>query len=198
MQTAIIGTGKIGEAIAKKLIKAGHHVMLTNSRGAESLKEKALSLGPLATASELIELNKADVLFLTVRWTQLKTLAKQLPDLKGKILVDVTNPFLDDMSFDDLHGKAASEIVQELFPQTLVVKTLNHYFLKWIDADPKVGDGQRIAFVSGDDNEAKETVAALLKEFGFKPVDLGNMATGSKLQQAGGALATLNVVSFPA
>lgn len=198
MQTAIIGTGQIGEAIAKKLVKAGYKVMLTNNSGAESLKEKAAELGPLATASEREELHKADVLFLTVRWSQLHSLVGKLPDLKGKILVDVTNPILDDMSFDDLDGKAASVVVQELFPETIVVKTLNHYFLKWIDADPKVGDGQRMAFVSGDDARAKTVLTGLLADMGFKPIDLGDLATGSKLQQAGGALAALNVVSYPA
>ena len=198
MQTAIIGTGKIGEAIAKKLVKAGHRVLLTNNKGAASLKEKAESLGSFAIPAELDEINQAEVLFLTVRWSQLKQVATKIPDLNGKILVDVTNPILDDMSYEDLNGKAASEIVQELFPKTRVVKTLNHYFLKWIDADPKVDNGRRIAFVSGDDTDAKNTVSNLLKEFGFEPIDLGNIATGSKLQQAGGSLAALNIVSYPA
>lgn len=198
MQTAIIGTGKIGEAIARKLVKAGYTVLLTNSRGAESLEEKAAELGALATASELSELSKADILFLTVRWSQIKTLAKQLPDLQGKILVDVTNPFLDDMRLDDLRGKTASEVVQEFFPGARVVKALNHYFLKWIEADPKVGDGRRIAFVSGDDTAAKKTVADLLGEFGFHPVDLGSLKVGGQLQQAGSPLAGLNVVNYPA
>ncbi len=198
MKTAIIGTGKIGEAIAKKLIKAKHSVLLTNNKGAASLKEKAAKLGSLAIPAELSEIIRADVLFLTVRWSHLKQVAADVPNLDGKILVDVTNPILDDMSYDNLKGKAASEIVQELFPKTRVVKTLNHYFLKWIDADPKVDNGKRIAFVSGDDTEAKNTVVNLLNEFGFKPIDLGDLATGSKLQQAGGSLAALNLVSYPA
>ncbi|WP_308993459.1 NAD(P)-binding domain-containing protein [Mariniflexile litorale] len=198
MQTAIIGTGKIGEAIAKKLIKAGHSVLLTNNKGAESLKDKAASLGNLAIPADISEVNQAEVLFLTVRWSHLQQVAADVPNLEGKILVDVTNPILDDMSFDDLKGKAASEIVQELFPKARVVKTLNHYFLKWIDEDPKVDNGKRIAFVSGDDTEAKNTVTNLLNEFGFKSIDLGNLAAGSKLQQAGGSLAALNIVSYPA
>ena len=198
MQTAIIGTGQIGEAIAKKIVKAGHSVLLTNNKGAASLKEKATNLGKLAIPADLKDIVKADVIFLTVRWSHLKQVAKDVPNLQGKILVDVTNPILDDMSYDDLKGKAASEIVQNLFPKTRLVKTLNHYFLKWIDADPKVDDGKRVAFVSGNDIEAKNIVANLLKEFGFKPIDLGDIATGSKLQQAGGALAALNIVSYPA
>lgn len=198
MQTAIIGTGQIGEAIAKKIVKAGHSVLLTNNKGAASLKEKAAHIGSLAIPADLKDIVNADVLFLTVRWSHLKQVAEDVPNLEGKILVDVTNPILDNMSYDDLKGKAASEIVQELFPKTRVVKTLNHYFLKWIDADPKVDNGKRIAFVSGDDTDAKNTIANLLKEFGFKPIDLGDIATGSKLQQAGGSLAALNVVSYPA
>ena len=198
MQTAIIGTGQIGEAIAKKIVKAGHSVLLTNNKGAASLKEKASHIGSLAIPANLKDIVNAEVIFLTVRWSHLKQLAADVPNLNGKILVDVTNPILDDMSYDNLKGKAASEIVQELFPKTTVVKTLNHYFLKWIDADPKVDNGKRIAFVSGDDVDAKKTVTNLLKEFGFKPIDLGNLATGSKLQQAGGSLAALNIVSYPA
>ncbi len=59
MKTAIIGTGKFGEAIAKKLVKAGYPVLLTNSRIAASLDEKAQQLGQLASSAELDEVRKA-------------------------------------------------------------------------------------------------------------------------------------------
>lgn len=198
MKTAIIGTGKFGEAIAKKLVKAGHPVWLTNSRGAANLKEKAGQLGALASPAELDEVTAADVIFLTVRWSQVTQVAKMLPDLSGKILVDVTNHFLDDLSFDELNGRVSSEIVQDLFPGARLVKALNHLYLKWMNAHPIVGDdGHRIAFISGDDHEAKKIVSGLLFDFGFQPIDLGDIKTGGKLQQAGGSLAGLNLVSFP-
>ncbi|MEO2100252.1 MAG: NAD(P)-binding domain-containing protein, partial [Flavobacteriaceae bacterium] len=129
MLTAIIGTGQIGEAIAKKIVKAGHSVLLTNNKGAASLKEKAAHIGSLAIPADLKDIVNADIIFLTVRWSHLKQVAANVPKLDGKILVDVTNPIFDDMSYDNLKGKAASKVVQELFPKTRVIKTLNHYFL---------------------------------------------------------------------
>ncbi len=177
MKTAIIGTGKFG---------------------AKSLKEKAELIGHLALSAELEEVTGADVLFLTVRWPQVTQVAKLLPDLSDKILVDVTNHFLDDLSFDDLHGRGSSEIVQELFPGVRLVKALNHLYLKWMEADPIVGDGHRVAFVSGNDSDAKKTVSGLLSDFGFQPIDLGDIKTGGKLQQAAGSLAGQNLVGFPA
>ncbi len=196
MKTAIIGTGKFGEAIAKKLVKAGYPILLTNSRGAASLEEKAQQLGHLASPAELDEVSAADVIFLTVRWSQVPQVAKLLPDLRGKILVDVTNHFLDNLSLDDLHGRISSKIVQDFFPGARLVKALNHLYLKWMEADPTVDGGRRVAFISGDDDDAKKTFSGLLSDFGFQPVDLGDIQTGGKLQQAGGSLAGLNLVSF--
>lgn len=198
MRTAIIGFGKLGEAITHKLIRAGHTVLLTNSRGPASLQQKAIQLGELAVPAELADLAEAEVLFLTVPWSTIPTVSKSLPDLSGKILVDVTNQFLPDMRLDDLHGKASSRIVQAHFPNVSLVKALNHYFEKWVDAEPVVGLGHRLAFIAGDDEQSKSVVAGLLSEFGFQPLDMGDIDTGSLAQQAGGPLAGLNVVSYPA
>ncbi|MDN3551566.1 NADPH-dependent F420 reductase [Mucilaginibacter aquaedulcis] len=170
---------------------------MTNSRGADSLKDKAKQLGELASPADLKDVGDAEVFFLMVPWSKVRVVSGSLPDLKGKVLVDVTNHFLDNMELANLEGKASSSIVKGYLPGTKLVKALNHYFEKWVDANPEVENGRRMAFVAGDDQDAKALVSDLLSAFGFQPVDMGNLATGSLPQQAGGPLAGLNIVSFP-
>jgi len=61
---------------------------------------------------------------------------------------------------------------------------------------PAKNGGRRVIFVSGDDTEPKEFIKGLIKSFGFKPIDLGGLVTGGRLQQAGGPLAGRDLVDF--
>ena len=96
----------------------------------------------------------------------------------------------------NLGVKASSEIVAEYVPGALVVKAFNTLPFKILALDPKEGNGKRVLVVSGNHAEAKSAVAAVIEQLGFAVIDLGDLAHGSKLQQANGAVATLNLIKL--
>jgi predicted dinucleotide-binding enzyme len=198
MKIGFIGAGKIAKALAAKLVRAGYQVILTNSRGPETLQGLVEELGVNARAGSIAEVSAADVIVLSVRWSQIGQALPQLPPLTGKIVIDITNPILDDGTLTDLRGRPSSRVIAALLPGAKVVKTLNHLYVKWIDADPAVENGRRVAFLSGDDPDANKTVSAILENIGFGPVNLGTLDAGGVIQQAGFPLGGLNLVRFPA
>ena len=116
----------------------------------------------------------------------------------GKIVVDQTNAFLlPDMKPADLGGRSSSEIVAELVEGAWVVKAANTLGAGLLGSDPHEAGGRRVLFLSGDDGAAKAVVADLFEGAGFFPIDLGDLVTGGRMQQAGGPLAGVNLVRLP-
>src|SRR6266481_2301416 len=108
MAVGIVGAGKIGRALARHLTRSGFDVIVSNSRGPESLRPLVVELGPKAKAGTTAEAAAAPVVFLSVIWTQLPAVLSKLPDWKGRIAVDTTNPYVADGSgvrLADLGGK---------------------------------------------------------------------------------------------
>ena len=194
----IIGAGNIGQTVARHLVKAGHPVILANNSGADSLKEIAQSLGNGASAGTVLQAAHADIVLLSLPWSQIPTLA-EVTDWTGRIVIDATNHFITyapEFKVQDLGGMASSEVVVSLLAGARVVKAFNTIFYKTLAEDPRVSGGNRVLFVSGDDLPAKSEVIGIIESLGFAPIDLGSLSEGSKLQQAKGALATLNLVKF--
>ncbi|AYB34863.1 NADPH-dependent F420 reductase [Chryseolinea soli] len=194
----IIGSGNIGQAVAKHLVKAGYPVIMSNSRGPESVRDVVKSLGEGAKAGSVRDAVKADVVLLSLPWTQASSLTKAA-DWKNKLVIDATNHFIrhaPDYQLADLHGKASSQIVAEHLPGASVVKAFNTLNFKILGQDPNQSGGRRVLFISGDDAPSKSVVAEVIKELGFAVVDLGDLANGSEFQQAKGPLATLNLIQL--
>lgn len=194
----IIGAGNIGQTVARHLLKAGHPVMLSNSSGPDTLKDIISALGEAALATTVEEAVKADIVLLSLPWLQVSTLTK-ITDWNNRLVIDATNHFISyapNFEVQDLGGQASSEVVAELLPGARVVKAFNTIFFKILAADPKVAGGNRVLFISGDDKPAKTEIADIITSIGFAPIDLGSLSEGSKLQQAKGALATLNLVKM--
>lgn len=191
MQIGFLGAGNMATTIAKYSLRAGHDVVLT-ARNAARLAAVVKALGKGATSGTPADVARADMVVLAVPWTSVEAVLTALP-LQDKILVDATNPFAQlqpELVFADLGGRGASEIVAELARGAKVVKAFNTIRTEDFLAGPARGDARRVLFVSGDDVDAKAKVRALIESFGFAVADLGDLATGGKLQQAGGALAT--------
>jgi len=192
MEIGTIGAGDFEQAFAKRVLKAGHSIKLSNSRGPESLREIVNHLGPGAKAATTEEAAACEVVLLAVPWDNVPEILASLPTWKNQILIDGTNPF---------HGKAGtfkpadvgnlstSQLVAALAPGARVVKALNNMIVPNLEADPVVNGARRVAFISADDGAAKKQVDALLKAFGYSVVDLGNLRDGGLIQQAGGPLA---------
>jgi predicted dinucleotide-binding enzyme len=192
MTIGTIGAGDFAQAFAKRALKAGHNVKLSNSRGPESLREVVNRLGPGAMAVTKEEAAACEMVLLAVPWDNVPETLESLPKWKNQILIDGTNPF---------HGKAGafkpadvgnlstSQLVAALAPGARLVKALNNMTVPNFEADPVVNGARRVAFISADDDRAKKEVATLLKGFGYSVVDLGNLRDGGLFQQAGGPLA---------
>jgi predicted dinucleotide-binding enzyme len=191
MQIGAIGAGDFAQAFAKRALKAGHKVKLSNNRGPESLREIVNRLGPGATAATKEEAAACEMVLLAVPWDNVPETLASLPKWKNQILIDGTNPY---------HGKAGtfkpadvgnlstSQLVAALAPGARVVKALNNMTVPNLEADPVVNGAKRVAFISADDDGAKNRVESLLEGFGYAVVDLGNLRNGGLIQQAGGPL----------
>jgi len=192
MEIGTIGAGDVAQAFAKRVLKAGHKIKLSNSRGPESLREVVNRLGPGAMAATTEEAAACEVVLLAVPWDNVPETLASLPTWKNQILIDGTNPFhgkAGTFTPADVGNLSTSQLVAALAPGARVVKALNNMIVPNLEADPVVSGARRVAFISADDDAAKKRVEALLKAFGYSVVDLGNLRDGGLIQQAGGPLA---------
>jgi len=197
MKIGTLGAGEVAQAFAIHLLKAGHQVLLSNSRGPSSLEQLVSKLDKGARAVTMDEAAKAPIVVLAVPWPKVEEVLGKLPDWEGRILMDATNHFLlPSMELADLKGRVSSEIVSELAPSAKVVKALNTLYASNLARDPKVGKGRRVIFISGDDGGAKGEVNVLLKGLGFAVIDLGSLSEGGRAQQVGNGLAGVDLVQF--
>jgi predicted dinucleotide-binding enzyme len=193
----IIGAGHAGQAFARVAQRAGHEVVIANSRGPQSLAAVVEALGTGVSAGTAGEAAASAMVVIAVPWASVpKAVASLAWD--GKIVIDQTNAFVfPDMKPADLGGRSSSEIVAELVEGARVVKAANTLGAGLLGSDPHEAGGRRVLFLSGDDGAAKAVVADLFEGAGFFPVDLGDLATGGRMQQAGGPLAGVNLVRLP-
>lgn len=193
MKIGFIGAGRIGTALARKFILGGHQVILSNSRGKDSLTDIVDNLGPLAIAAEVAEAAKADIIVVSVRWNNLQQALQSVPDWTNKIVIDTNNQILKDGTYVDLNGRTSSEIFSDFVPGAKVIKAFNHLFDFWISSPAKDESRSRIVFLSGDDKAAKQKFKDILIHIGYSPLDLGGLAEGGKMFQAGEPLAAINL-----
>jgi len=198
MKFGIVGAGGIGQAFAGHVAKAGYDVILSNSRGPDSLARLVGELGPRAKAGTRQQAAQADLVVLSVNWEYVPKALADLPAWDGRILIDATNPVLEPgFRLAELNGSTSSEIVASLAPGARLVKVGNTLLRKVLAADPKEAGGHRVLFMSGDDAGAKAQVAGILEKIGFATIDLGALAIGARLQQfPGGPLPTLNLIKL--
>ncbi len=198
VEIGILGAGNIGRAFAQHLTSAGYRVALANRRGPTSLKGFVADLGPTARATTKAEVARLAIVVVAVPWTGLAEAMSGLPPWDGRVVIDANNHIVgfDGRQFQlaDLGGKTSSEVFAALVPGARVVKALNTLQAETLAEHPRVANGQRVIFLSGDDAAAKTAVSDLLQSVGFSPIDLGPLAEGGRLQQAGSALSGANSI----
>jgi 8-hydroxy-5-deazaflavin:NADPH oxidoreductase len=188
----IIGAGRIGQTVAGIALRAGRSVVISNSRGPESLGSVVEALGEGATAGTVQDAAAADIVVIAVMWPDVPAAVHGLA-FEGRIVIDPTNDF----DPTDLDGRTSSEIVAGLVAPARVVKAANTLGADVLALEPEEGGGRRVLFVSGDDADAKAEVTALFEDGGFAVVDLGELAEGGAMQQFRRPLAGINLVRLP-
>ena len=192
MEIGTIGAGDFAQAFALRVLKAGHKVKLSNSRGPDSLREIVNRLGPGAMAVTKEVAAACEIVLLAVPWDNVPETLASLPKWKNQILIDGTNPFhgkARNFTLANVGNLSTSQLVAALAPGARVVKALNNMIVPNLEADPVVNGARRVAFISADDDNAKQQVQTLLEGFGYSVIDLGNLRDGGLIQQAGGPLA---------
>ncbi|WP_200837101.1 NADPH-dependent F420 reductase [Dyadobacter sp. 3J3] len=197
MEIGIIGAGRVAKAFARQLLNTGYKVMISNSRGPQSMHSLVKDLGSGVKAVTTQEAAQAKMVLLAVQWNHLPLALSNLPPWEGRIVIDATNPSLTCEPYVnavDLDGRTSSEFVAELVPGARLVKAFNTVYYKFLESYQQENHGRRVIFISGDDRYAKRECSEVVKRIGFMPVDLGNLVNGGRMQQLGGPLANLNLL----
>ncbi|WP_089157253.1 NADPH-dependent F420 reductase [Micromonospora sp. NBS 11-29] len=183
----LIGSGNIGGTVARLAVDAGHQVVLSNSRGPETLQDLVTELGPRARAATAQEAATAgDLVVVTIPLRAYREVPAA--PLAGKVVIDTNNyyperdgnvPELDDES------TTTSELLQRHLPDSHVVKGFNNiYFAHLRVLGRPAGAADRTALpIAGDDAAAKATVTAFLDSLGYDAVDVGPLAEGWRFQR---------------
>ncbi|MEY9248055.1 NADPH-dependent F420 reductase [Bradyrhizobium elkanii] len=183
MSYAIVGFGKIGQALAHAFARKNIEVAVASRRPPEALAPQARAIGPTVVARSLRDALEADTIILAVPFGEHREVAKALPSWKGKTVIDAMNAFPVP---EELDGLPSSAFVAKAFTGAKLVKGFNHLIAATLAADP-IG-GHRVVFLSGDDEDATAPVAALAKQLGFAPVKLGKLNEGGALVHARGRI----------
>jgi predicted dinucleotide-binding enzyme len=183
----LIGSGHIGSTVARLAVAAGHDVVLSNSRGPETLAELVDQLGPHARAATAAEAAAAgDLVVVTLPLKAYREVSVE--PLRGKVVIDTNNYYpqrdghiaeLDDES------TTTSELLQAHLPESRVVKAFNNIYVKQLGslARPSGDPGRSVLPIAGDDEAAKRTVAEFLDSIGYDAYDAGPLAEGWRYQR---------------
>jgi predicted dinucleotide-binding enzyme len=187
MRIGVIGSGMIGSTLAELWVKAGHHVMLS-SRHPEALQPLATTLGPGATAVTPAEAAaSADVVLLAVPVKAIPELAATLGNaLAGKVVMDAGNAYeaRDGNAARDaaMHARGSAAWAAAHFPGSRWVKAFNTVGFKVLASEAH-RQGDRIGIpLAGDDPEALEAAARLVRDAGFDPVMVGGLERGQAFE----------------
>jgi predicted dinucleotide-binding enzyme len=183
----IIGAGHIGSQIARLAVGNDYNVVISNSRGPETLSALIAELGPKARAAIAVEAAKAgDIVVVSV---PLKNYRKvPVEPLAGKAVIDTDNYYPErDGHIAELDNESTttSELLQAHLPTSKVVKAFNHIYAADLTThgQPAGAKNRRALVIAGDDKDAKARVTHLLDQFGFDTVDAGPLREGWRIQR---------------
>src|SRR5512145_3353320 len=187
MTIGLIGAGHIGSQLARLAVAHNHNVVVSNSRGPETLSSLVRELGPRARAATPAEAAAAgDIVVVTI---PLKSY-RQVPvaPLAGKVVIDTNNYYPErDGHIPELDNESTttSELLQAHLPTSKVVKAFNHIYAAELTThgQPAGTPNRRALVIAGDDSAAKATVTRLLDQFGFDAVDAGPLKEGWRIQR---------------
>ena len=174
LRIGIIGTGNMAMALGKALFAAGHFVAF-GSRRPETRKEFHIEVG---TDTRLYGVRAAidagEIVIITLPYKEVAaTVRKHAESLRGKVVIDITNPFAAQPNNGDSGAQVTATAIGDGARVIAAFKTnFSNTFEQPVDS---TGEPREVHY-AGDDEEAKEVVAGLIREIGFKPVDCGSLA----------------------
>jgi predicted dinucleotide-binding enzyme len=183
----LIGAGHIGSQLARLAVANGDDVVISNSRGPETLADLVAELGPHARAATTAEVAAAaEIAVVTIPLRAIGTVPVE--PLAGKIVIDTNNyyprrdgqiPELDDES------TTTAELLQRHLPTSRVVKAFNHIYSGDLTEQGQAPGtpGRRALAIAGDDADARAVVAQLIDSFGFDVVELEPLSEGWRIQR---------------
>ena len=182
MNIGIIGTGNMGGTIGKGWAAAGHKVLF-GSRAPKKGAELAKSAGPNAKSGSYREAAEfGEVVLLATPWHSTPEAIKAAGSFSGKILIDCSNPLLQDLSGLALGFEtSAGEEVAKWTPGSQVVKAFNTIGSAHI-ANPKFGSQNADGYYCGDDEASKKVAAQLIGDLYLDPVDCGPLQNARLLE----------------
>jgi predicted dinucleotide-binding enzyme len=186
MRIAFIGAGNIGSTLARLAVDHGHEVVVSNSRGPDTLQDLVTSLGPSASAATAPDAAIAGELVVVT--VPLKNYASvPTAGMNGKPVVDTNNYYPDrDGRIAELDDgvTTSSELLAAHLPDAEIVKAFNTIYFGDLasQGEPRGNPGRRALPIAGDHGSAKRIVADLIDEFGFDVVDAGVLREGRRFQ----------------
>lgn len=183
----LIGAGHIGSQVARLALASGYKVVISNSRGPETLAGLVAELGPGARAATALEAAQAgEIVVVTVPLKNYR--AVPVEPLAGKIVIDTNNYYPQrDGHIPELDNESTttSELLQAHLPASKVVKAFNHIYAAELTThgQPAGTKNRRALVIAGDDQSAKDVVTHLLDQFGFDTVDAGPLKEGWRIQR---------------
>jgi hypothetical protein len=184
-----IGSGKIGGTVARLAVAADYDVVMSNSRGPETLKDLVDELGPHARAATAAEAAAAgDLVVVSIPFRAYREVPVE--PLAGKVVMDTNNYYAQrDGHFAELDdgSTTSSELLQRHLVKAHVVKVFNNIFFRHLAslARPRGAADRSALAIAGDDPGAKATVAAFLDMIGYDSVDAGPLGAGGRTFQVG-------------
>jgi 8-hydroxy-5-deazaflavin:NADPH oxidoreductase len=182
----LIGSGMIGGTVARLSVAAGHEVVLSNSRGPQTLTDLAAELGPLAwpaTAGQAAAAGDLVVVSIPLRAYR----SVPVEPLAGKTVLDTSNyyPQRDGQIAElDSSSVTSTELLQRHLADSAVVKVFNNIFFRHLLSLSRPSGAADRTFlpIAGDDPGAKSAVTAFLDSIGYGAVDAGPLAEGWRQQ----------------
>jgi 8-hydroxy-5-deazaflavin:NADPH oxidoreductase len=186
MKIAFIGVGNVGAPLADRLQVLGHQVIIAARDRQSQTVQSALNRNPallVQSPSEAVE--SSDVVFLATPFSAIESALLPLKTaLKGKVLVDCTNPVGVNLTHGLQSHISGSEIIQQLVPDVRVVKAFTIYGYENFEDNHYLGYGdlKPAMFIAGDDPVAKSGIADFCRQLGWETVDTGNLAMSLHLE----------------
>ncbi|WP_144120718.1 NADPH-dependent F420 reductase [Catellatospora sichuanensis] len=185
----LIGSGNIGGTVARLAVAAGYDVVLSNSRGPETLADLAAELGPRARAGTVAQAAAAgDLVLVSVPLHAYDSVPPE--PLTGKVVMDTNNYYPErDGQIEVLDDGSAtsSELLQRHLAGAHVVKVFNNIYFKHLGslARPAGATDRSALPIASDDPAAKTAVTAFLDAIGYDAVDVGPLGAGGRMYQPG-------------